>query len=82
MKFLPKTTQRTLTQEYSGIKKVENYIELTKNNINNQLPLLTTRFSSNVTQEERATIKKFKQVSNEVIIKPADKNLGIVLLNT
>ena len=82
MKFLPKTTQRTLTQEFSGIQKVENYIELTKNNINNHLPIITTRFSSNITEKEKAAIKSFKQKKNEIIIKPADKNLGVVILNT
>ena len=82
MKFLPKITGRTLTQEYSGIQKVEKYIELTKNNINNHLPLLTMRFSSNVTENEKAAIKKFKQKTGEITIKPADKNLGLVLLNT
>ena len=82
MKFLPKTTQRTSTQEFSGIQKVENYIELTKNNINNQLPILTLRFTSNVTEKEKTAIKKFKQINDKIIIKPADKNLGLVLLNT
>ena len=64
------------------IQKVEKYIELTKNNINNHLPLLTIRFSSNVTENEKAAIRKFKQKTGEIIIKPADKNLGLVLLNT
>ena len=82
MKFLQKTTHRTSTEEFSGIQKVENYIELTKNNLNNQLPLITMRFNTNLTSTDKSTIIKFKRVSNEVIIKPADKNLGIVLLNT
>jgi hypothetical protein len=82
MKFLPKTTGRTPTQEFSGIQKVEKYIELTKNNINNHLPLVTMRFSSNVTENEKAAIKNFKQKIGEITIKPADKNLGLVLLNT
>ena len=40
------------------------------------------KFNSNLTSADKTTIKKFKQMSNEIIIKPADKNLGIVLLTT
>ena len=39
------------------------------------------RFSSNVTENEKAAIKNVKQKMSE-ITKPADKNLGLVLLNT
>lgn len=79
MKFLPSSRSKTITQQFSGIHKVEHYIKLTKNNINDQLPVINLRFSSNVTDADKATLKKFK---NEVTIKLADKNLGLVLLNT
>ena len=82
MKFLPNSTAKTLTQQFSGVPKVEHYIELTKNNLNDQLPIITMRFSSNVTDADKVTIKKFKMARSEVTIKPADKNLGIVLLDT
>ena len=58
------------TQDFSGIRKVEHYIEL-----NDHLPQITTQLSSNITPKEKQSIKKLK--------KPAvDKNLGIILLNT
>lgn len=82
MKFLHSSTTRTSTQQFSGVLKVEHYIELTKNNLNDQLPILTMKFSSNVTNTDKATVKKFKKIRNEITIKPADKNLGIVLLDT
>ena len=82
MKFLPKQTHRTFTQEFSRVQRVENYIELTKNRLNNQLPIVTMRFNFNCTDKDKATIEKFTHLREEVTIKPADKNLGIVLLNT
>ena len=82
MKFLPHSSTRTQTQEFSGIQRVENYIELTKNELNDNLPQITTRYSSNITAKDRATIKKLKQIRDQITIKPADKNLGIVVLDT
>lgn len=82
MKFLPKQEFNTLSQRYSGIGKVEQYIEVTKNSLNNLLPFITATNKSNVTQSERNAIKVMKQNKNTVTIKPADKNLGIVLMNT
>ena len=82
MRFLPTPSTRTVTQQFSGIQKVKHYIESTKNELNNRLPQITTLFSSNVTNKDRATIKKLKKINDQVTIKPADKNLGIVLLNT
>ena len=83
MKFLPKPYKNTITQQFSGINKVEHYIELTKNNINDNLPQLTTTTSKpNTTKADKQTIHKFKKASNKITIKPADKNLGIVLMHT
>ena len=82
MRFLPTPSTRTVTQQFSGIQKVEHYIESTKNELNDHLPQITTILSSNVTSKDRATIKKLKQIKDQITIKPADKNLGIVLLNT
>lgn len=39
-------------------------------------------FNTNVSKTDEFIIHKFKQIRNQVTIKPADKNLGIVLLNT
>ena len=40
------------------------------------------RFNTNTSSTDEATINNFKQMRDKVTIKPADKNLRIVLLNT
>ena len=82
MKFVPKSKHNTLEQQFSGVSSVEHYIELTKNNLNNLLPVITLQFTSNISKEDEVAIKKFKQMRDRVTIKPADKNLGIVLMDT
>ena len=82
IKFLPKQQHTTLTETYSGIGKVEHYIELTKRNLDEQLPNLLTNRRQNVTNKERQIIKKLKESRSIITIKPADKNLGVVILNT
>lgn len=82
MKFLPKQTTTTITQQFSGVSKVEHYIEQTKNNLNDRLQTLIQQHSTNFTMTDKKVIKKLKQVRHEITIKPADKNLGIVLLDT
>ena len=81
MKFVPKSKQNTLEQQFSGVSSVEHYIKLTNNNLNVLLPLITLRFTSNVSKEDELAVKKFKQMRDMVIIKPEDKNLGIVLMD-
>ena len=44
MKFVPKSKQNTLEQQFSGVSSVEHYIELTKNNLNNLLPVITLQY--------------------------------------
>ena len=82
MKFIPTIKRTSHVQNFSGIITVEHYIALTKNNLNEQLPLITTNTTSNVTPKHMATIKRLKQIRNTLTIKPANKNLGIVILNT
>lgn len=82
MKFLPKQDFDTLTQRYSGVGKVEQYIEVTKNILNDLLPLITTTNKSNVTPSERNALKAMAKNRTTITVKPADKNLGIVLMNT
>ena len=36
LKFLPHDSYKSATQDFSGVQKVEHYINLTKNNLNNQ----------------------------------------------
>ena len=71
-----------MTDNYSGIGKVEHYIEHTKQNINDQLPLILRHKKRNITNTEQKTIKSLKNSRTEITIKPADKNLGVVLMDT
>ena len=52
MKFVPKLKQNTLELQFSGVSSVEHYIELTKSNLNALLPIITLRFTSNVSKED------------------------------
>ena len=82
MRFIQYKQCKTQTQQYSGIGKVEKYIAQTKDNINDKLPIITSRSTTNVTPKDRTAMKRLKQLHKELIVKPADKNLGIVLLDT
>ena len=82
MKFLPPQVFNSLTQTYSGIGKVEHYIDATKNTLNDLLPLITALTKNKATQSEINIIKRMKQNRTVITVKPADKKLGIVLMNT
>lgn len=82
MKFLPKSTTHTITQRFSGISQVEQCIEATKNTLNSQLQTITTHVTTNISSTDTSTIKKMRQLRDQLTIKPADKNLGIALLDT
>ena len=81
MKFLPKQ-QTTSTQTYSSISRLEQYIQATRNNICTHLPEITTDTHNNMSKNEKNFLKKLKQNRNNITVKPADKNLGIVLMDT
>lgn len=82
LKFLPKQHHTTLTETYSGVGKVEQYIERTKQETDEQIPRLLSCQIHNVTSQERQIISNFKKSKSKITIKPADKNLGVVILNT
>jgi hypothetical protein len=82
MKFLPKTVTVSPTQLYSGVSQLEHYIELTKRNLNDELPEILKKPAPNLTKGEKASIKSLKNARQTLTIKPADKNLGIVIMNT
>ena len=68
------------TQAYT---KLNTTLNITKRRINEQLPSIFKGKMHNVAITERKTIlKKLKQSRLEITIKPADKNLGIVIMNT
>ena len=82
MKFLPPTNPDTVVTRYSGLSKVENYIDNTKQSIVDNLTDTAKTSTSNFTAMQEVVIQKLKKVRHTGTIKPADKNLGAVLMNT
>ena len=82
MKFLPKPNTETPLRRYTGVAQLENYIENTKQRIADHLPLLTKSNSPNLSSTQHQALKNLQRLRHTVTIKPADKNLGIVLMNT
>ena len=56
--FIPKPTYSTITQQYTGQLKLEQYIESNKIHLNDILPLLTAQTAHNLTTTEWKTVKK------------------------
>ena len=81
MKFLPKNTENYSTSQYSGHQILENYIFNTKESLEKALPSICKTERSNLSICQNIAIRKFKQ-TQILTIKPADKNLGIVILDT
>ena len=81
MKFIPKNTH-TSSAQYSGIVTLENYIYNTKDVLEKQLPNIFETDTDNLTTHQRKCITQLQRTRNTLTIKPADKNLGIVVMNT
>ena len=82
MKFLPNPSYSSFTDIYSGYGRVEQYIENTRSELEVKLPKIFKKEKMNLTSSELAALLKLKGLRSAVTIKPADKNLGIVVLNT
>ena len=61
---------------------MEHYIGLTQDELNDRLPELTQTTQPNITSDERTTLRQLKTANATLTIKPADKNLGIVVMDT
>ena len=81
MKFLPKPKTETLLERYTGVGKLETYIEHTKQELADNLPQKCRQEPSNLTPSQQTTLTKLQHARDTLTIKP-DKNLGIVLMNT
>ena len=81
MKFIPKEHRQYATDYYSEIHHVEYYIEQTKRNVNDELPQILHQ-TNRATNNEQKTIAILKKSRTKITIKPADKNLGTVILDT
>ena len=61
---------------------MENYIEDTKQSIVDNLHLLCQNNKPNLTEKQQIALNKLQKNRKSITIKPADKNLGLVLMNT
>ena len=84
MKFLKNKPALPSEPQYScNNQHIENYIHSTKLNISTNLDgMYNSPQKANLTKQQQNTIKKLQKSRNSITIKPADKNLGIVVLDT
>ena len=82
MKFLPLSTPDTEVTRYSGFPTLETYIDNAKQNVADNLHLLCHTDTPNLSGPQKASLNKLQRERQSVTIKPADKNLGLVLMNT
>ena len=61
---------------------LEAYLDQTKTELDDKLPLIFNQTTSNLNKHTRYALAKLKKQRTEITIKPADKNLGIVILET
>lgn len=82
--YLSLETCISLLAQYSNNRTLKDYIHNTKEALNEKLPEkhVCTPNKDNLTTFQRNTITKLKQTRTTITIKPADKNLGIVVMNT
>ena len=82
MKFLkPKHLTKNEIHTPSNFSSLESYIHDTKELLNQNLATIYKPHKPNISPKQSRSIKRFKSQQHQLIIKPADKNLGIVLLN-
>ena len=82
MKFLPNTSQQFASAQYSSNTALEDYIFNTKDILDEKLPTICTRYQDNLTTGQRQALEKLRRSRNTITIKPADKNLGVVVMDT
>ena len=82
MKFLPKSSYNSSVAHYSGHIVLEDYIFNTKDLIDTHLSQIFSPVKDNITPGERKAITQLQHSKQSITIKPADKNLGVVVLDT
>ena len=83
MKFIPRDQQsHGSTTRYSGNNTLENYIFNTKECLDIALPHIVKTTKKNVTKTQQQAIDTLRRKRHEITIKPADKNLGVVIMDT
>ena len=82
LKFLLPPNIESPQQRYTGIAHLEKYIDDTKQQVADNLSTICDNTTTNLTRQQRITLANLKRKQQSLTIKPADKNLGIVLMNT
>lgn len=84
LKFVPQATQSNYPTptNYSGIHELENYIFNTKYILDQKLPDICAAKTDNLPSQQRKALTKLQRTRHITTIKPADKNLGIVIMDT
>ena len=82
MKFLPKPNIESPVKRYTGVARLENYIYDTKQSLIDNLPSLTANNRLNLSNNQQEALNKLQHLRHIITIKPADKNLGIAIMNT
>lgn len=84
LKFVPQATQSNYPTptNYSGIHELENYIFNTKDILDQKLPDICAAKTDNLPSQQRKALTKLQRTRHITTIKPADKNLGIVIMDT
>ncbi len=82
MRFLPTVHYTSPKEHYSGIPLLEQYIDQTKRTLDEHLPSICSSHTSNLTERQHNALTKLRKTRKNITIKPADKNLGIVLMDT
>ena len=82
IKFLPPPTIESPQARYTGIAHLEKYIDDSKDLLATNLETVCINRKDNLTTSQRTALYCLKKNHHSVTIKPADKNLGIVLMNT
>ena len=82
MKFLTNQDTEQYQIPFTNVVPVEGYIENTKVKVKDNLAaIFKPTKTPNLNLQERRSITDIKRRRDDIIIKPADKNLGIVILD-
>lgn len=82
MKFVKQPPQHSASAEYSGNATLEDYIFHTNEVLDQQLDRIYTPHTDNITPKQRKAIDILQRSRDKITIKAADKNLGLVIMDT
>ena len=81
MKFIPQPIHESSIANYSGIRPLEDYIFHTKDILDKTLPAICLQ-KDNLSPQQKKIVQRLKRSRYAITVKPADKNLGVVVLDT